>query len=1207
MTDSANYHSGASLRRRFSRRLVLISAVANGLFLILAGFTLYQSRQRYVERAQISSQNLAHLLAGQIDDVVDTIDLTLQMALDEVEKQLANGGIQATNLNAFLARQKARLPVVDGLRVVTAQGENAYGTGLTPFWHPSVADRSYFIQVRANPQAGLVISEPLIGRVSKKWSFILVRRVNQADGAFGGLVYATIALTQFKQIFSTVNIGEHGCVTLRNQAMELYARYPEPTNFVSLIGQKNASPELTAMVAKQSTEGSYFSEHAFDQIPRTYAYHQADEHPLYVIVELAPQDYLAPWRSDVAQVSGMVGIFFLGTILATLLINRDWRRKNEALDALSRQDLALRKSEERYRVLFEFSQEAIVTVPEAGGRFSSANAAALRLFGANSLQQFCAASPQELSPPLQPDGQSSAMKVKAQGELTLAEGGTQAFEWQHRRFDGQEFTASVMLTRMDLGGEVQIQASLRDITALKRAQAGLEKSEARFRQMTACIEDVIYSVDGQTREFDYLSPPFERMLGYTLEDVRRMGGREAFLSQVILGEEFATQRGKFESLQRYADEHSICWQTRWRCKDGSLKFIEDRSIPVYADGELKFTYGVLRDITQQKRTEENLARAAAEISDLYDNAPCGYHSLDAHGCITKINHTELKWLGYQREELLGRKVLSLLPPEELEKYHNYYQQLLQNGWLHGVELEFLRKDGTRLPVSISATAIKDANHQLIGIRATTFDNSEQKKTTEALQLALLKADHANRAKSDFLARMSHELRTPMNAILGYTQLLQRDTELPADTLEKLAVINHSGENLLAILNSILNLAKIEAGRMHVQNVDFNLEELLEELVRLFRPLATAKQISLTLVKPPQLPARIRADQEKIRQAMTNLLSNAVKFTKQGGVQLAVTTRLGAADALQVTLEVTDTGPGIAPEEMSQLFEKFEQTSTGKQAHTGTGLGLAISRQYARLLGGDVTVESQPGKGSTFRFEIPVKLVAGFVEPPAKAVSKIRRLSPHQPVCRILIVDDNDVNCDLMSMLLKAAGFETRAVASGSAALTTVREWLPHLILMDTRMPEMDGYETIRRLRTEKPILPVKIISVSATAYPEDKTRARQAGANDFVAKPVQTQELLEKIGHLLNLQFEAAHEKKLAEHPPQRLTAADLTVLPPDWRRSFREALTIGDFTQATSLLEKIREPHPATADRLQQLASQFDTDSILILLESAESSPARK
>ena len=193
------------------------------------------------------------------------------------------------------------------------------------------------------------------------------------------------------------------------------------------------------------------------------------------------------------------------------------------------------------------------------------------------------------------------------------------------------------------------------------------------------------------------------------------------------------------------------------------------------------------------------------------------------------------------------------------------------------------------------------------------------------------------------------------------------------------------------------------------------------------------------------------------------------------------------------------------------------------------------------------------------------------------------------------------------MLLKAAGFETRAVASGSAALTTVREWLPHLILMDTRMPEMDGYETIRRLRTEKPILPVKIISVSATAYPEDQTRARQAGANDFVAKPVQTQELLEKIGHLLNLQFEAAHEKKLAEHPPQRLTAADLTVLPPDWRRSFREALTIGDFTQATSLLEKIREPHPATADRLQQLASQFDTDSILILLESAESSPARK
>ena len=269
MTDPANHLNGASLRRRFSRRLVLISAVANGLFLILAGFTLYQSRQRYEERALVSTQNLAHLLAGQIDDAVDTIDLTLQMAVDEVQKQLATGGIQAANLNAFLARQKARLPVVDGLRVVNAQGENAYGTGVTPFWHPSVADRSYYLQVRDNPQAGLVISEPLIGRVSGKWSVIMVRRVNQANGAFGGLVYGTIALDQFNQIFSTVNIGEHGCVTLRNQAMELYARYPEPTNFVHLIGQKNASPELTAMVAKQNNEGSYFSAHCFDQSPRT--------------------------------------------------------------------------------------------------------------------------------------------------------------------------------------------------------------------------------------------------------------------------------------------------------------------------------------------------------------------------------------------------------------------------------------------------------------------------------------------------------------------------------------------------------------------------------------------------------------------------------------------------------------------------------------------------------------------------------------------------------------------------------------------------------------------------------------------------------------------------------------------------------------------------------------------------------------------------
>lgn|GEM_PF-2281492 len=735
------------------------------------------------------------------------------------------------------------------------------------------------------------------------------------------------------------------------------------------------------------------------------------------------------------------------------------------LDQTERQNAerALRKSEERYRILFEATKEAILITSPLEDTFLSANPAALKLFGLASAEQLRNPNILLLSPPTQPDGQPSERKRAEVVAIALREG-SHRFEWLHRRLDGQEFIAEVLLNRVQLDGEILLQASIHDISARKRA-------------------------------------------------------------------------------------------------------------------------------------EESLTRAAAEINDLYDNAPCGYHSLNADGCFTRINNTELKGLGYTREELIGRNVLTLLPPGQVEKYRKGFQQLELTGRLNGLELDFHRKDGTLLSVMISATTVTDKEGHILEIRGTAIDNSERKKITEELQVALRKAGEASRAKGEFLARMSHEIRTPMNAILGYTQLLHRDHSLSSEAKNKLAIINQSGENLLAILNSVLDLAKIEAGRMTVLPVVFNLTELVHDLMHLFGPPAEAKKISLHLTQVGHIPSVIRADQNKIRQILINLLANAVKFTQTGGVSIEVSVQPHATGSLGLAVNVADTGPGIAPEEMGRLFEKFEQTSTGLNSHTGTGLGLAISRQYARLLGGDITVQSQPGQGSTFRMEIPVELVAGTDLQPSKTTEELLHLIIGEPTRRILIVDDQAENRELLAELLNLAGFETRTAGTVADARHLRSTWLPHLLLVAWQNPGSNGKDAIRELRADTTAPPSKIIGISSPAEFAEEAATRAAGADDFLTWPVNYQEMLTKIGRLLDVQFTKVNTSPIAINRTCHPAPSAFAALPNHWRDQLCEALFIGDFTRVTGLINQIKPQHPAAAEELQKLASQFDADGILNFL----------
>ena len=359
VTDRISITGIAQPRSAFVKQLVTIAFAADLLFVGLAGFSLWDSRQRYERGAETITQNLSATLAEHIGDAVDRIDLTVQSVVDEIRREEVAGGIEEGTLNGFIARHQARLPALDGLRVVNTAGENAYGTGVGPGPKASVADRAYFIQLSRDTNAGLVISEPVIGRVSKVWSIILARRVNHLDGSFGGVVYGTMTTEHFFATFALIDVGEHGSITLRGQNLALIAHYPKNAKWEKEIGTKNASVELREASARDPKGGTYRTVNATDKIPRVLTYRRVADRPLYVLVGLGREDYLKPWRREAAGIGSLAALFVLGTVVWGFLSYRGWTRRTEAVVDLARQEAALQHQSRLQHLLMQISSTYI--------------------------------------------------------------------------------------------------------------------------------------------------------------------------------------------------------------------------------------------------------------------------------------------------------------------------------------------------------------------------------------------------------------------------------------------------------------------------------------------------------------------------------------------------------------------------------------------------------------------------------------------------------------------------------------------------------------------------------------------------------------------------------------------------------------------------------------------------------------------------------
>ena len=379
------------------------------------------------------------------------------------------------------------------------------------------------------------------------------------------------------------------------------------------------------------------------------------------------------------------------------------------------------------------------------------------------------------------------------------------------------------------------------------------------------------------------------------------------------------------------------------------------------------------------------------------------------------------------------------------------------------------------------------------------------------------AQEAARAKSAFLANMSHELRTPLNAILGFTNLIRRKPATNREDAEKLDIVHRSGEHLLTLINEVLDISKIEAGKIELVESDFDLDRLLDDLEAMFALRAQKKGLELIFERQSETPIAIHADNLKLRQVLINLLGNAVKFTQQGLISCQVSIN-GTADTLHFS--VSDTGAGISPEEIEIIFEAFSQTEAGRTAKQGTGLGLAISQQFVELMGGELRVESEVGRGSTFSFSIPFKPVATAVLEIQTPERRVTGLAPDQPVYRLLVVDDDEINRRLLVELLRPLGFELREAVNGVDAVQEFETWHPHLIWMDLQMPVMDGYTATKEIKSNPRGQEIPIIAVTASIYEEERSQILAAGCDDLVRKPFQEEQIFKMLAEYLNARFE---------------------------------------------------------------------------------------
>jgi hypothetical protein len=649
--------------------------------------------------------------------------------------------------------------------------------------------------------------------------------------------------------------------------------------------------------------------------------------------------------------------------------------------------------------------------------------------------------------------------------------------------------------------------SVPDAEAFRLAAYGIHGALPRGRRsgeiVDALDEHAIVSIADASGRIIYVNELFCRISGYSANEL--IGARHNIIKSGAHPPEF--YRDLWQTIVSGRVWHG---EIKNRRKDGGHYWVVSTIVPVLgADGLPERYVSIRTDISAERRLEEELLQQRAFLASVTEAIGEGVLVENERGECVFANQEAAQLLGGSRDALIGRRlhgeIVESLAPVDFAATGFDEPGGRELGWFPGrYEARFIGLDGRRREVMLNVQPMGEAGANA-GVVVAFRDNSAERQQREALRRARLAAEQANRAKSRFLANMSHEIRTPLNGVLGLARLALGDTTGEAVRREYLEGILESANVLAALVSDVLDLSKIEAGRLSVERVDFDLRELVKSIERGFREAAGSKGLALQLSIAPEVPAHVSGDPNRLRQIIANYLGNAIKFTLQGQVQLRVETAAGG----KVRFAVADTGIGIDREALRTLFRPFAQADDSiTRLFGGTGLGLSICRELARLMGGRTGADSEPGRGSTFWVELPL--------PAAMAPPRLGPATPLLPARnvelagkRVLLVEDHDVNQIVATAMLHGWGVEVLTAGNGREAIEIVQREAGRidLVLMDLHMPVMSGYEATHVLRAWYPPERLPIVALTADAQEEIRTRTEQAGMNDYLTKPILTEQL----------------------------------------------------------------------------------------------------
>jgi PAS domain S-box-containing protein len=638
---------------------------------------------------------------------------------------------------------------------------------------------------------------------------------------------------------------------------------------------------------------------------------------------------------------------------------------------------------------------------------------------------------------------------------------------------------------------------------------------------------------------------------------------------------------------------------------------------------------------EQKEMENRLRESEERFRHVAENIGDFIWEVDMNGLYRYTSPSVEKILGYRPDELVGKRhFYDLFAPEGREELKAAALKVFAaKQSFRAFPNPNISKEGKVVHLETSGTPVLDAAGNLVGYRGVDTDITERKRTEEELTrheehleelvrerttelvTARDEAEVANRAKSTFLANMSHELRTPLNSILGIAQLMERDPGFPGRHRDTLKILGRSGAHLLELINDVLEMSKIEAGKMVPVITSFDLHSFLGDMEEMIRLRADQKGLKLLFKHKPPLPQYIETDLRKLRQILVNLLGNAIKYTEKGGVTLRIAFKEGMdttavakpASRARLEFEIEDTGIGIAPEDMQRIFEPFVQVNPGRTARDGTGLGLTLSRMFVELLGGEITIRSQVGRGSIFAFDIPAKLAEGAAIHTEVSGRQVIGLIPGQSRYLLLVVDDSGENRFVLRRLLEQGGFSVLEAASGQEAVDLYKSRQPHLIWMDLRMPGMDGDEAARRIREaesgrrneEGKEIHTPIIVLTAGVMGNKEPPSHSEVFDDWVYKPYREPEIFAKLEKHLGVEF--VYQPSVGSAPEADkgrekdvVTPADLAILPVEWLQKFFQTLRRGGSEELLNLIDRIRSEHADLARALAELVRIYRFDKLI-------------